>query len=58
MEEGYGNTAQFAPVWVWGSMQVKSVQKSLFLVDGESGIDTGYTLVAEKVTPYTPASDN
>ena len=58
MEEGYGNTEQFAPVWVWGSMQVKSVQKSLFLVDGESGIDTGYTLVAEKVTPYTPASDN
>jgi hypothetical protein len=35
-------------------MQVKKSQKSLFLVDGESGIDTGYTLVAEKVTPYKP----
>lgn len=58
MEEGYGNKEQFAPVWVWGEMQVKSAQKSLFLVDGESGIDTGYTLVAEKVTPYKPASDN
>jgi hypothetical protein len=54
MEEGYGNTEQFAPVWVWGEMQVKKSQKSLFLVDGESGIDTGYTLVAEKVTPYKP----
>jgi hypothetical protein len=57
MEEGYGNTEQFAPVWVWGEMQVKKSQKSLFLVDGESGIDTGYTLVAEKVTPYKPDED-
>ena len=54
MEAGYGNTEQFAPVWVWGEMQVKSSQKNLFLVDGESGIDTGYTIVAEKVTPYEP----
>ena len=57
MEEGYGNTEQFAPVWVWGTMQVKSSQKNLFLVDGESGIDTGYTLVADKVTPYKPDED-
>ena len=57
MEEGYGNTEQFAPVWVWGEMQVKSSQKSLFFVDGESGIDTGYTLVAEKVTTYKPEED-
>ena len=57
MEEGYGNTEQFAPVWVWGEMQVKKSQKSLFLVDGESGIDTGYTLVADKVTPYKPDED-
>lgn len=58
IEEGYGNLEQFAPVWVWGEMQVKSAQKSLFLVDGESGIDTGYTLVAEKVTEYQPPNDN
>jgi len=58
MEKGYDNLEQFAPVWVWGEMQVKSTQRSLYLVDGESGIDTGYTLVAEKVTPYKPPTDN
>ena len=57
IEEGYGNPEQFAPVWVWGEMQVKNEQKSLFLVDGEAGIDTGYTLIAEKVTPYKPPVD-
>ena len=57
IEEGYGNPEQFAPVWVWGEMQVKNEQKSLFLVDGEAGIDTGYTLIAEKVTPYKPPAD-
>ena len=32
----------------------KSVHENF---DGESGIDTGYTLVAEKVTPYKPDED-
>jgi len=58
MEKGYDSLEQFAPVWVWGEMQVKRAQKSLYLVDGESGIDTGYTLSAEKVTPYKPPADN
>lgn len=58
MEEGYGSEQQFEPVWVWGEMQVKSVQASLFLVDGNAGIDTGYTLIAEKITPYSPTNDN
>ena len=58
VEEGYDSQEQFAPVWVWGEMQVKSAQKNLYLVDGESGIDTGYTLVAEKVTPYKPPGDS
>ncbi len=57
MEKGYGNQEMFAPVWVWGEMIVKSDQKSLFLVDGEAGIDTGYTLIAEQVTPYKPPAD-
>ena len=52
MDKGYANTEQFAPVWVWGEMRVKNTQKELFLVDGQAGIDTGYTLIADKVTPY------
>ena len=54
MEKGYANTEMFVPVWIWGEMRVKNTQKELFLVDGQAGIDTGYTLIAEKVTPYKP----
>ena len=57
MEKGYSSERQFEPVWVWGEMQVKSVQANLFLVDGDAGIDSGYTLLAEKITPYSPPSD-
>lgn len=58
IEAGYDTQEQFAPVWVWGEMVVKSEQKNLFLVDGEAGIDIGYTLNAEKVTPYKPPAGN
>ena len=58
MEQGYRSEQQFEPVWVWGEMMVKSVQANLFLVDGDAGIDSGYTLIAEKITPYTPTSGN
>ncbi len=58
MEKGYSSEQQFEPVWVWGEMQVKNVQSSLFLVDGEAGIDSGYSLIAEKITPYTPTNTN
>lgn len=57
-EKGYGGLKQFSPVWVWGEIKVKNTKKSLFLVDGDAGIDTGYTLIAEKVTPYKVTADN
>ena len=42
----------FAPVWVTGQMTAASLKKSLFLIDGSSDIDIGYSLRASQVEPY------
>ena len=50
--EGIENRGRFTPVWVTGEMSVKAARKNLFLVDGSSGIDVGYSLQARQVEPY------
>jgi hypothetical protein len=42
----------FMPVWVTGEMATGSVKKSLFLVDGSSDIEIGYSVRAAEVEPY------
>jgi hypothetical protein len=42
----------FSPVWVTGQMTTSSAKKSLFLIDGSSDIDVGYSLRATQVEPY------
>jgi hypothetical protein len=42
----------FMPVWVTGQMTAASTKKSLFLIDGSSDIDIGYSLRATQVEPY------
>jgi hypothetical protein len=42
----------FASVWVTGRMVAKPVKKSVFLTDGSSEIDVGYSLSASRVEPY------
>ncbi|HTS53267.1 MAG TPA: DUF3299 domain-containing protein [Burkholderiales bacterium] len=42
----------FMPVWVTGQMVAASTKKSLFLIDGSSDIDIGYSLQASQVEPY------
>jgi hypothetical protein len=39
-------------MWVTGEMTVKAATKNLYLVDGSSGIDVGYSLRASLVEPY------
>src|SRR6185436_3608519 len=46
------NVALFAPIWVTGRMSTAASKKSLYLVDGESNIDIGYSLRASNVEPY------
>ena len=52
VNEGFENKGRFTPVWVTGEMNVKAATKNLFLVDGSSGIDVGYSLEASQVEPY------
>lgn len=47
-----GNVTLFAPIWVTGRLSTTASKKSLFLVDGESNIDIGYSLRASDVAPY------
>jgi hypothetical protein len=42
----------FSPVWVTGQLATGATKKSLFLVDGASDIDIGYSLQATEVEPY------
>jgi len=42
----------FMPVWVTGKLTAASTKKSLFLIDGSSDIDIGYSLHASQVEAY------
>ena len=42
----------FAPVWVTGQMATGAAKKSLYLIDGTSDIDVGYSLRASQVEAY------
>lgn len=44
----------FEPVSVTGKLKVKSSTKELFLRDGSSDINTGYSLSARKIEDYQP----
>ena len=51
-DQGIEIPSRFSPVWVSGEMAVKAAKKNLFLVDGSTGIDVGYSLQATLVEPY------
>ncbi len=51
-DKPYSNAGMYAPVWVTGRLSTASSKKSLYLVDGTSNIDIGYTLKASVVEPY------
>jgi hypothetical protein len=42
----------FASVWVTGRMAAKPAKHSLYLTDGASEIDVGYSMAASQVEPY------
>lgn len=50
--DGYESSGLFDPVWVSGTMKVQSAQKDLYLVDGSSEIQSGYTILASTVRRY------
>ncbi len=50
--KGYKNKTLYDPVIVTGVIRVKSSVKELFLVDGSSDIDIGYSMEATDIKPY------
>ncbi len=50
---GYRNTKIYEPVWVTGKIDIKSMNKELYLVDGSTGVDIGYALQADRIEPYS-----
>ena len=51
-DNGIQNNGRFTPVWVTGKLAVKAATKSLYLVDGSSGIDVGYAIEGAMVEDY------
>lgn len=45
-------TGLFMPVWITGRLSAGATKKSLYLVDGTSDIDIGYSVKASRVEPY------
>ena len=50
--EGYESSGLFDPVWVSGTMKVQPAQKNLYLTDGSAEIQSGYSILASKVSKY------
>jgi hypothetical protein len=46
------NATLYAPIWVTGKMSTRASKQSLYLVDGASNIDIGYSMSATAVEPY------
>ncbi|MAF33487.1 MAG: DUF3299 domain-containing protein [Desulfobacterales bacterium] len=51
-KEGYRVKTMYEPVWVSGEISVKSMVKDLYLVDGSTGVNIGYTMQASQIEPY------
>jgi len=51
-KEGYKTKSLYDPVWVTGVISAESMVKDLYLVDGSTGVNIGYTLQASQIKPY------
>jgi hypothetical protein len=51
-EKAFEVSSIFMAVWVTGQMSTGATKKSLFLIDGTSDIDIGYSMRATDVEPY------
>lgn len=53
--EAFTATSRFEPVWIEGTMQVGDMSKELYLVDGSSDINVGYSMSSAKIEKYSDA---
>jgi hypothetical protein len=52
LDGGYEFDSRYQPVWVTGTVSVGAVSKKLYLVDGSSQINIGYSLQGANVETY------
>lgn len=55
--EGFLAGSRFEPVWIEGVMQVGRLSKELYLVDGSSDINVGYSMSSAKIEKFTHAPE-
>lgn len=53
LAKSYKVKETFEPVWVSGRLSTIGATKSLFLGDGSTELETGYTLAGQKIEKYT-----
>jgi hypothetical protein len=51
-KKSYKNKNLYEPVWITGVIAAKSMVKDLYLVDGSTGVDIGYSMQATHIEPY------
>jgi hypothetical protein len=51
-KKGFSSKNLYEPVWVTGVITAKSIVKDLYLADGSSGVNIGYTMQAKRIEPY------
>ncbi len=52
-KNGYKNKKLYDPVWVTGKFAIQSMSKELYLADGSSGINIGYSMQTNQIEQYT-----
>ena len=50
--DGMQSKGLFEPVWVEGTLRTDGGQHELFMVDGRSKVNTGYSMQAKAIKPY------
>ncbi|NPD48206.1 DUF3299 domain-containing protein [Lentimicrobium sp. S6] len=51
-DKGYEISSRYTPVWVEGTLRTESLTKELFLVDGTSNINLGYSMRPKSIEKY------
>ncbi len=50
--------SQFEPVWVQGVLEIGALSKNLYLIDGSSDVNVGYSISSARVEEYRPAASS